>query len=402
MPWLGVAALIALVDREPPGRAFWLGIVCGGTGLALAFAWLVYTFRVFGGFSTAPAIAIYLGAVGWMALEFGLITAMVAWIGRLPLALGPPLAFTAIEFLFPSFFPWRFAHSQYLVPILLQSADLAGPFLLTFTMVWTSAGLLGAFRYLTGGGGLRAAATAIAAPMALLAALLAYGGWRLTEVRAARGAAPALRLGIVQGNIDVDQKGDPRLFASNIAEYRALSHRVAADVDLLIWPETVVLKPIGLDRTRLTGAESPFPDAPRPLLFGALAQVESPRGPRLTNSAFLLQPDGTLAGRYDKRVLMPFGEYIPLGDRFPSLYELSPETGDFAAGLDQNPLLARIDRASRRPDLLRGSRPRVSARRRRRRRHTARESHQRRLVRTERGAAAASGARALACRRDPA
>lgn len=338
VPWVAVAALIALAEGAPPRRAFGLGLLAGAAGIALAFNWLVYTFRVFGGFSNALAVAIYLATVAWMALEFALFTGLVAWIGPLPLGLTAPLAFTAVEFLFPALFPWRLAHSQYRLPVLLQSGDVAGPFLLTFTMVWMSTGLLAAVRHLATDRDHRRASAALAAPTLLLAAVLAYGAWRLADVRAARAAAPALRVGIVQGNVDIAHKSDPRLFAQSLADYRALSRRVAADVDLLVWPETVVFRPIASDRDSLTGAESPFPDPPRPLLFGALALTRGTDGPRLANSAFLLRQDGALAGRYDKRVLMPFGEYMPLGDRFPRLRALSPATADLAPGRDQTPL----------------------------------------------------------------
>src|SRR5690606_38487019 len=50
------------------------------------------------------------------------------------------------------------------------------------------------------------------------------------------------------------------------------------------------------------------------------------------NSAFLRRRDGSVGGRYDKIILMPFGEFIPLASVFPSLKELSPNTGDFQAG----------------------------------------------------------------------
>ena len=50
------------------------------------------------------------------------------------------------------------------------------------------------------------------------------------------------------------------------------------------------------------------------------------------NSAVLLDPEGRVLGRYDKNYLLIFGEFIPMGDIFPSLYEWLPEASHFYAG----------------------------------------------------------------------
>src|SRR6185503_1034865 len=112
-----------------------LGWLAGGAGIALAFAWLTYAFRVFGGFSAPVAWLLFFPPVAWMGLQLGLFTALVSWIGPLPLGVTAPLAFTAVEFLYPSLFPWRLAHSQYHVTPLLQSGELAGPTVLGFAIV---------------------------------------------------------------------------------------------------------------------------------------------------------------------------------------------------------------------------------------------------------------------------
>jgi apolipoprotein N-acyltransferase len=71
---------------------------------------------------------------------------------------------------------------------------------------------------------------------------------------------------------------------------------------------------------------------------GAFFVVGSPsferakEGVDLFNSAFLVRPDGQLAGRYDKHHLVPFGEYVPLGEFFPFLDTLVAQVGNFRSG----------------------------------------------------------------------
>jgi apolipoprotein N-acyltransferase len=345
VPWLALPVLLASAEHASPRSAFWYGSAAGATGITIAFSWLVYAVRVFGGFSLPAALAIVAAPIAWMALELGIFLGVLAWIRPVPLGLAAPVVFTALEFLFPSLFPWRLANAEYRVPVLLQSGDLAGPSLLGFAMVWSAAGVLASVRALADGrpGTLRRTAAALTPPLLLVVALVAYGEWRITSIAAERLRAPSLRVGVVQGNVSVRRKGERSFFARNLDEYRALSRAVLPDVDLLIWPETVVQDRIDSTRTRMTDRDSPFPGAPRPLLFGGLAGEHTPdgehgaasehgaAGERVFNSAFLLR-DGEIAGRYDKRVLVPFGEYMPLGERFPLLRRLSPGTSRFAAG----------------------------------------------------------------------
>jgi apolipoprotein N-acyltransferase len=64
-----------------------------------------------------------------------------------------------------------------------------------------------------------------------------------------------------------------------------------------------------------------------PMIFGGVART--PEG-RPLNSAFFLTSDGHLAGRYDKRFLVPFGEYVP--PFFEWVNKVSQEAGDFVPG----------------------------------------------------------------------
>jgi apolipoprotein N-acyltransferase len=77
-----------------------------------------------------------------------------------------------------------------------------------------------------------------------------------------------------------------------------------------------------------------------PILFGAISWERPARtgeaNPRRLNwnTAVLLDDMGRILGMYDKYQLLAFGEYIPLGDWFPSFYDWIPEAGRFEAGDD--------------------------------------------------------------------
>jgi apolipoprotein N-acyltransferase len=327
VPWIAVAPLIAIAETSSPGRALRVGWLAGVAGIGCAFSWLVYAFQVFGGFSLPSALALFVAPVAWMGLEIGLFCGLLAWVGPLPLGLAAPATFTVVEFLFPTLFPWRIAHTQLRVLPLLQSGDFAGPYLVGFAMVWVNAGLV---RFLRAR---ERAPLAAAAGLALV--LWLHGSWRIAAIDALRDASPSLRVGVVQGNIGVERKGERAFFRRNLEDYRRLSMELADQVDLLVWPETVAQHPIAADERLPSAEDHPFPNPPRPLLFGGLAIGQDVEGRHLYNSAFLTDDRGAIVARYDKRVLVPFGEYLPLASRFPWLRDVSPATGHFSAGRDQ-------------------------------------------------------------------
>jgi apolipoprotein N-acyltransferase len=324
LPWIAVAPLIAIAEGRRPPHAFRLGWLAGIAGIGCAFVWLVHAFQVFGGFPLPVALALFTAPVAWMGLQIGIFMGLLAWLGPLPLGLGAPLTYLTVELVFPTLFPWRLAHTQNRLVTLLQSGDLAGPSLLSFAIVWTNAGLVAAVRDRD--------RTALPAAVAVVALLLAYGHYRFGVIESVRRAAPAVRVGIVQGNIGIERKGDRSFFHRNLDDYRSLSRRIAGDVDMLVWPETVSQQPLPVGIRVVRRDAHPFPEPPRPLLFGGLAYADGAGGRRLYNSAFVADTAGDIVDRYDKRILVPFGEYLPLADRFPWLRDLSPATGHFSAG----------------------------------------------------------------------
>ncbi len=158
----------------------------------------------------------------------------------------------------------------------------------------------------------------------LLAGSAVIASWNWVE-----SSGPPLRVAVVQGNIDQGRKWQDDGIQHALATYSSLSLPVAG-VDLLVWPETAIpafyaevyaeLDALS-ERLELEGTE---------LVTGIFDFDPVDRA--MYNSIRHL-PSGAV---YDKRQLVPFGEYLPLRQRLDWLdrlldipmSDLSAGTGD--------------------------------------------------------------------------
>lgn len=180
-----------------------------------------------------------------------------------------------------------------------------------------------------------------------LTLLYAGGAGRLSAAPARLPTdTPAVR--IVQANIDQKEKWKPENLELVFEDYARLTQRHAARTpDIVIWPEGAL--PALIDD--FIAPASPY--APRmrdliqpgqTLLMGA--NRYEPAGPgeyRYFNTLVALRRDGEtlwVAGHYDKHRLVPFGEFLPLGELAGKLGIRSlvhmPE--DFTPGPEPRPL----------------------------------------------------------------
>lgn len=332
--WVAFVPILVALDgaRSVRGAAA-LGLVAGMATNVPAFGWLVNTIHAFGGFPIAIAGLFYGVLSLYSSLQFVIFALAFRRSGFGPLALAPAAVWVTLELVYPNLFPWRLANSQLETVTLLQVGDLTGPFGLSFVMVWVSAAVARAARR-----GFPEAKASLGAAAAAAVAVGGYGFVRLPAVDAAVAAAPAVRVGVVQGNLSIHQKNNLQYLQANLAAYRRLTRQISEDVDVVIWPETVIEEALPRDLERLSDGARQILALRRPLLTGALTFAGSSEEPRFYNSIVLFDADGRMLGLSDKQILMPFGEYMPFGSLFPFLYDLSPMTGDFAAGTRVVPL----------------------------------------------------------------
>jgi apolipoprotein N-acyltransferase len=330
--------LLAMHGRTPKG-ALGMGFVAGLTMNLAGFSWLTTMLKTFSGFPLPLCLLFVVIICSYQGLRVGIM----GWFyGRATQRGWNPVlvafgAFVASEYLgaYLMLFPWYFGATMVKAPAFTQVADLGGPILIGLVVLAPG---VAAFEIL------RARSEERAFDRRLVGGLFAvpvlgglYGFVRIKQVDAAAQAAPPVHVGIVQGNLGLMQKREDS--AEGLRRHVRMTNDLRKKgVELVVWSESSVTMGVSEDiyksfyRNTVTNQLGGVPT-----IFGGVVIHEDPdpRLERLYNTAFISNKKGEIVGRYDKEYLLAFGEYLPLGDTFPILYEWSPNSGRFAKGTDK-------------------------------------------------------------------
>lgn len=313
LAWFSLAPFIRAATSAADGRkAFLVGLTAGCVFHGVSLFWIYSTCR----FAAVPVPA---AVLAWTALSFFLALnwAFAAWLGRrlcAGLARGRhPWIWAASWTALAAASSWwtprlgadLLAYTQYRHLSLIQIGSWAGPHGLGFLIVAINAAWAGLW------GSEEAERADYAPTLALLFAAAAgnwiYGEWELIR-RVTRPAGGLARVEILQPNVDQYQKWDESRQEEIKGRFQELLFSArAAKPDLILWPESALPWAVDL------AVDVPWASEwGRKLGAAQVVGAVTRRGEKMFNSAILLDEKGSVAAVYDKRELVPFGEYIPL------------------------------------------------------------------------------------------
>ncbi len=355
--WLRLAADPKAFARPKSFRVVWLS--------SFLF-WMATNY-----FVTLPHWA---GFFGWPALSgflaiyfpffFASCRAMVHRFGA-PILVAAPICWVAMEWLrahvLTGYGLAMLPHTMYRYPLLIQTADIMGGYGTSFLIVLIAAAAVSAWQST----GKRRIAFACVG-LATVSIAFGYGAWRLSYEPPS--TKPPIPVALIQGSRDVRFELSPeqsqREWLIQFREYRDLTEQARQrwpDLKLIVWPESAfpqadaIPQPnehqltsdkrsqildmresaqycykIGIGVARMQGdsTNQTLLNDTIPLLTGGHG-YDAVHDDEF-NSAFLFDRAGQVCFRYHKMHLVMFGEYVPLGDLFPSVYKLMP----FSRGLD--------------------------------------------------------------------
>jgi apolipoprotein N-acyltransferase len=327
---------IALL-HQPPRRAFAIGLIAGATMNVAGFSWLLEMLRTFSGFST-PICAFFMvlvciyqggriGLLGWLYAR----AAQRGWPGALVLV----AAFVASELFFPLLFPWSYAATVHQVPYLIQTAELGGPVLVGAILVAANVALAEPIVARLERRRLRP--LTVTAALLPLAAGLLFARIRIGAVDRAAAAAPAVHVGVVQGNMGLMEKREDPSEGLRRHQRLTLEMRAQRQIDMVVWSESSVTFAVREDLASRFMHDRVAGQLGVPAIFGAVVYRRGEGRDHWYNTSFSTDAAGQITARYNKEFLLAFGEYLPFGRVFPILYDWSPNSGRFSPGADIEP-----------------------------------------------------------------
>ena len=328
--FLALAPLVVLLRAPRAGLLAWLH---GFVYWMIALNWIPATLVTYGRMPLPGAIPLVGLLAGYLALFHAAFAGLGARLlrryeqsGLLPW-IGLPALWVALEWLrtyLGGGFPWNLAAYAWTdVPGALPLSAAIGAYGISFLVVFANLGVALAV--------LRRRWEPLAVGLALPLLLLAMGGRWGTRFEVGRFdlllAQPGHPVRLLQPNIANLTAWDPAAVARNYAKVLSLSHDACQEGALVVWPESAAWPfsfehdpDLRRDLARLVGQGCT-------VLFNSDHEEKNV----LYNSAYLLAPGGTTA-RYDKRHLVPFGEYVPFRGVFSFVDKLAREAGEYRQG----------------------------------------------------------------------
>lgn len=331
---VALVPLLWALREQSLKAAFYLGLLSGLAFFSGLLYWIVYVTHVFGGLPLPLALGVLLLLAGYLSLYRAFWALGFNWVSRqgiLPLWFGPALwvALELVQTYMFSGFPWELlGNGLYRFPLLLQVADLTGVYGLSFLLVLVN---LVIFQMAFPGPSRQRRPRQEALVFLLLMVWAGYGAYRLDAVKKLEAVSPKLKVAVTQGNIKQGEKWDPQKVLFTLERYAQLTGQVKG-ARLVVWPETAapfffLRQPEFTSRVQEIARRDDCY-----LLFGSPAWELTSQGERYFNRAYLLSPQGEVAGYYDKAHLVPYGEYVPLQRLFFFIHKMVPLIGDFAEG----------------------------------------------------------------------
>ena len=370
--WFALVPLGLLIPREGTRWQIYLGSWLGGFAFfLLGTYWVAYCadWVWIGWICLSAYLALYFPA-------FVFVTRVCYRRWHVPILIAMPLVWVALEYvrmyLFSGFGWLLLAHSVYRWDRVIQIADIAGVYGVSYVIAVANAALVEILclpLFVPGPRGMQLNSPLewrLALAGLLIFLNVGYGHFRTREAKFREGP----RVVIIQTNVPQDMRNDNRQASDMFRDVWDIARPAAEfDADLVVWPETSYPYMYGAHEKGMSNLEisrkyverssvpgKPYREPPtdemgdilhlnfkdgdehteamsrmlsKPMLLGTSYWDVKLSGAKLTNASVLIVPGPGRVSAYHKNHILPFGEYIPFGGNIPLIRIFIPYPEDY-------------------------------------------------------------------------
>lgn len=339
IPWeycvfLSFVPLFYLHQDQKLGHVFRTGYLFGIVYYFGTLSWVVLTMINYGNMSGILSYLVLTALVLYLALYTGLFFVFnKALTNRfnIPYCLVAPFIWVLLEYhrsIIITGFPWNLlGYTQYRQILLIQIADYVGVYGVSFLIIFVNCWV---YDIIFGNHTRRIKYYLSIAVSSIILCSLTYGWFQLTRPQ----TGETVMICLIQGNYRQEEKWVPGMKQKTLDTYIQLSKSTFnRNPDLVVWPEAATPFRLRYSAVSYTKIAKLARACDCDLLIGSPDLEGTEDNARYLNSAFHINKNGELAGRYDKMHLVPFGEYIPLNKYLFFVEKMTQgASGDFSAG----------------------------------------------------------------------
>lgn len=318
-------------------QVFLFGFIFSLIIIMVTFSWLINTISIFGGLSYWVTCVTYVVYSSFMALKLGLLFYIPHKLKKrynYPLLISFIVTLFVLESFFPEILTLYLGSVQIHNTYFIQMADIIGVKGISILVVLVSYFI---YQYFVSKDKRKLFILSI-----ILFITYSYSFFRFLEISSLvnkKKMFKTLHIGIVQPNIAFTtdhyqlKKDNDRLLSLT----DQLLKNNSTPFDLIIWPESAV--PFVINReysadSPVTKLKNYLQQFKTSLIYNTLVEKKDPVSGQygIYSQALLYIPGQKEDQAYSKIKLLPFGEFMPLGETFPSLKKLILQVGDLKHG----------------------------------------------------------------------
>lgn len=332
--WISWIPFLWAIHRQEGKGNIFMGYLGGTVSNLLIFYWIVSLLPNFTNIPMPMSVFLVFLLCSYLSLSWILLAWLIPKINRqFPRSwmFISPMLLVVVEWIMPQLFPYMQGASHYQITPIIQLASVTGLYGVSFLLFCSNSVFFDLINRFRSGKSINWYPLLIL--LLTVSITIVYGILRIQKYHRLLPSARILKVGLIQANFtptDVEKRGFDKIHKTYMELSRAA---VGQGAEWVVWSEGEFLVPFNTPAAKNMLKQNSR-ELGCPILLGGYGGEYVGDTYLSTNSAIHVHPRSGMGKRYDKQILVPFGEYMPFSEYLNTIYSKINWTSRFYPGKD--------------------------------------------------------------------